>query len=61
MCTYTEGLQYDTLVEKDPKIPKQNNLRKDNEADKEKVKISKANKKAYCELVLVSYAEDRPA
>ena len=40
------------LVEKDPKIPKNNKILKDTEADKEKEKLLKANKKSYCELML---------
>ena len=40
------------LVEKDPKITKYNKVLIDTEADKEKEKLCKANKKAYCELIL---------
>ena len=40
------------LVEKDQKIPKHNKVLKDTEADKEKEKLRKANKKACCELIL---------
>ena len=41
------------LVEKDPKIPKHDKVLKDTEADKEKEKLRKANKKAYCELIFL--------
>ena len=41
------------LVEKDPKIPKHDKVLKDTEVDKEKEKLCKANKKAYCELILL--------
>ena len=40
------------FVEKDPKIPKNNKVLKDTKVDKEKEKLRKANKKAYCELIL---------
>ena len=40
------------LAEKDPKIPKHDKVLKDTEADKEKEKLHKANKKVYCELIL---------
>ena len=40
------------LAEKDSKIPKYDKVIKDTEADKEKEKLHKANKKAYCELML---------
>ena len=39
-------------TEKDPKIPKHDKVLKDTEADKEKEKPHKGNKKAYCELIL---------
>ena len=39
------------LAEKDPKILKHNKVLKDTEADKEK--LHNANKKAYCELILL--------
>ena len=38
------------LVEKDPKIPKHDKILRDTEADKEKEKLRKANKKVYCAL-----------
>ena len=42
------------LVEKGPKIPKHDKALKDTKAaDKEKEKLHKANKKAYCELILL--------
>ena len=41
------------LVEKDPNIPKCDKVLKDTEADKEKEKSRKANKKAYCGLILL--------
>ena len=41
------------LAEKDPKIPKHDKVLKDTEADKENKKLRKANKKAYCELILL--------
>ena len=42
------------LTDKDPKLPKKNDkVLKDTEADKEKEKLRKANKKAYCELLLL--------
>ena len=40
------------LVEKNPKISKHDKVLKDTEADKEKEKLFKVNKKAYCQLIL---------
>ena len=40
-------------VEKDPKIPKHDKVLKDTEADIEKEKLCKTNKKAYCELIVL--------
>ena len=39
-------------MEKDPKILRHDKVLKDTEADKEIEKLQKANKKAYCELIL---------
>ena len=41
------------LTEKDPEVPKQDLVLKDTEADKRKLKLHKANQRAYCELMLV--------
>ena len=40
------------LTKKDPKVPKQDLVLKDTEANKRKLKLRKANQRVYCELML---------
>ena len=47
-----KGLQYDTSGKR-PKIPKHDKILKDTETDREKEKLRKANKQAYCKLILL--------